>query len=210
MSLGSTVRSWFGPHEHKVAELYRGLFLDIDDLYERVFAWKQDPVRILDVGCGEGAGTERLAAQFPHAEILAIDITPRAGRLYRGRTRGVEFRTCTIQDVAAQQPASFDLVLMCDVIHHIPTAIRPEILRAAIATLTDDGTFFLKDWERSFGPVHWACYASDRWLTGDKVEHLAPEQMRQLVLSNTATMQVRETARVRPWRNNYAMAFARA
>ena len=47
-----------------------------------------NPRRILEVGCGEGAVSERLAALYPNAEITAIDITPNVGRLYAGRLGG--------------------------------------------------------------------------------------------------------------------------
>ncbi len=124
MPLGLTIRAMFGRHERRIADLYRALFMDLDDFADKIGGWAPGARRILEVGCGEGAVTEKLAAAFPDTTILAIDITPRAGRLYRGRAEGVEFRTATVQDIARDNPGQFDLVVMSDVVHHIPLALR--------------------------------------------------------------------------------------
>jgi 2-polyprenyl-3-methyl-5-hydroxy-6-metoxy-1,4-benzoquinol methylase len=208
MPLGPFVRSHLGRHERRVAELYRSLFVDVDDFARKIHNWMPCPRRILEVGCGEGAVTERLAKSFPEAQILAIDITPRAGRMYRGRSHGVEFRCATVQEIAESLPAQFDLIVLADVLHHVPGGLRPDVIAAIERTLAPDGRFILKDWGRTAQPIHWLCHASDRWLTGDRVAYLTPPEAKRLVGAAAPRLQVVAEGDVKPWRSNYALVFA--
>jgi len=50
------------------------------------------PLRILDAGCGTGAGTVAVAALNPDAEVVAVDISPKALSLAKARAEqeGIE------------------------------------------------------------------------------------------------------------------------
>ncbi len=207
MPIGPLVRKSFGRHEHLVAHLYRSLFLNLRDYAAKIVDWAPDATRILEVGCGEGAVTEILANAYPVAEILAIDITPRVGRLYRGRRDGVEFREISVQDIAAEQPGRFDLITLSDVVHHIPREMRAEIFSAISRCLAPGGRFVLKDWGRALTPIHWLCHAGDRWLTGDRVAYLTPREAMELVTTSQPNLHAVAQGRVRPWSNNYALTF---
>lgn len=85
----------------------------------------QDPVRILDAGCGTGVSTDYLALLNPGAEILAVDISPgtlevarerlrRSGASERARVR-VEQRS--LLDLAGEGP--FDYINSVGVLHHL-------------------------------------------------------------------------------------------
>lgn len=43
-------------------------------LYERLQDLRTEPERIVDLGCGSGAGTAELKQQFRHAEVIGVDI----------------------------------------------------------------------------------------------------------------------------------------
>lgn len=208
MPLGPTIRALFGRHERLTAHIYRSLFMDLADYGATISKWAVKPQRVLEVGCGEGAVTEILASTFPEAQILAIDITPRAGRMYRARAEGVEFRQATVQALAEEQPSSFDLIVLSDVIHHVPNDLRAEVLSAIGKALAPGGRFVLKDWSQSTTPIHWLCHAGDRWLTGDRVAHLKPAEAKALVSRHVPNLQPVGEDRVRPWRNNYALIFS--
>ncbi len=208
MAIGSTIRRMFGRHEHRVSELYRGLFMDLDDYARHLREVIPSASRILEVGCGEGAVTEILAETFPDAEILAIDITPNVGRLYRGRTQGVTFRQTSIQEIAAAHPGAFDLVTLSDVLHHIPRDLRTGILGAVERAVAKDGRFLLKDWGRKLTPIHAVCYAGDRYLTGDRIAYLTPDEARELAGSAFDKLQFAGCGTIRPWSNNYTQLFA--
>lgn len=195
----------FGRHERLVAELWRAGFIDLDDFFRQVGRWVPQPRAILEFGCGEGAGTERLAAAYPDASILAIDIAENLGRLYRGRDQGVTFRRVSVTEMVSTHAGKFDLIIMCDVLHHIPEDLRPEIIAAARTLLAPGGSFICKDWARTATPIHWIAYAADRWLTGDKIRYATPPEAEELFGHSFGASAVRERATIKPWRNNFAL-----
>ena len=53
-----------GPSQHNYTELYERLF----------FQWKNEPVKIFEIGIAEGGSLEMWQAYFPKARIFAVDI----------------------------------------------------------------------------------------------------------------------------------------
>jgi SAM-dependent methyltransferase len=210
MSLGSFIRRLFGPYEHAVASAYRAIYIDMDALVACFLRWQPAAARILEVGCGEGAVTERLRVAYPDATITAIDITPRVGRLYRGSRARVRFMQCAVHDIATAEPAHYDLVILSDVVHHVPIELRQGLIDSACVSLAPGGLLIFKDWERNLTPIHWLCHASDRWLTGDTIQYMGREEMRgRLSASFGADALVAET-RIGPWWNNLATLVRKA
>jgi SAM-dependent methyltransferase len=204
MKAGPFIRKMFGPYERRVSEAYRSIYIDIDAFVELMRQWKPRASRVLEVGCGEGAVTQRLTTTYPDAKITAIDITPRVGRLYRGLLDNVRFIRCGVQDIAAAESGQYDLVVLSDVLHHVPLELRQELFDAVRMVLAPKGTFVFKDWERNFAPIHWLCYASDRWLTGDRVSYMTRAEMRERLALAFGEAALVAEARVAPWWNNIA------
>ncbi len=201
-SIGATVRRLFGPLEPTVSEFYRGLFVDLDEFARAIKSWVPDAHRILEVGCGEGAMTERLVLHYPEAEILGIDISPRLGRLYRGPRRLVKFQQRTVDDIVGEAPQHFDLVVLADVMHHVQPEIRPEFFQSVEAALLPGGHLVFKDWERSISPQHAICFFMERYITGDTVQYCDLSELKSfshLALANDR--------RIGPWRNNLALHY---
>jgi 2-polyprenyl-6-hydroxyphenyl methylase/3-demethylubiquinone-9 3-methyltransferase len=194
----------FGPYERQISEAYRSIYIDIDAFVELIRQWKPTANNILEVGCGEGAVTQRLNASYPDAKITAIDITPRVGRLYLGSTDKVRFIQCGVQEIAERESGQFDLVVLSDVLHHVPIELRQGLLDAIRIALAPNGTFVFKDWQRNFAPIHWLCYASDRWLTGDRISYMTRDEMRERLASSFGAPSLVGEARVGPWWNNIA------
>jgi 2-polyprenyl-3-methyl-5-hydroxy-6-metoxy-1,4-benzoquinol methylase len=166
MRPGPLIRGLFGPYERVITEAYRGLFVDLDDFAGRLQVWVPQPRRILEVGCGEGAMTERLSRAYPAATVTGIDITPKIGRLFRGDAARVEFFRKSVEDVARDEPASFDLVVLCDVVHHVPLVERQPLLSAVGRAISAEGSLVIKDWIVSTTPIHWLCNFSIVILPG--------------------------------------------
>lgn len=205
MKPGPFIRKMFGPFEPRISATYRSIYLDIGAFIELMQRWKPEASKILEVGCGEGAVTERLRITYPDAKITAIDITPRIGRLYRGSLHDVEFIQSDIQEIARQKPGHYDLVILSDVLHHVPVEFRQELLNAIRTALAPGGTFIFKDWQRNDALIHWLCYASDRFLTGDRIRYMTQLEMRQFLAISFGSDAIVEEARIRPWWNNIAM-----
>jgi SAM-dependent methyltransferase len=210
MPIGPPIRRMFGPFEHGVAELYRRIFIDLDDFAELMHTWIPQAHRILEVGCGEGAMTERLVTIYPTAAITAIDITPRTGRLFRGNSSTVTFREEVVESVAAREPASFDLVVLCDVMHHVPREARDSLLSAVNRSLALQGKLVIKDWAISPWPIHWLCEMSDRYLTGDNVSYFTMSSIKTMLTGSFGVGCIQQFGTVRPWRNNIALLVERS
>jgi 2-polyprenyl-3-methyl-5-hydroxy-6-metoxy-1,4-benzoquinol methylase len=204
MGLGALIRGCFGRHERWISDVYRAIFIDIDQFVNRLVDWAPEAHRILEVGCGEGAVTERLVAAFPGAQVTGIDIMPRLGRLYAGPGERARFIEITVQEFARHEPGSYDLVVLADVLHHVPLEIRNELM-AAIRTLMAPGArFAMKEWERNYSPIYWLCYLSDRWVTGDRIHYLTrAEGHRQIDMAFGPASRIAEV-RIAPWRANIA------
>jgi 2-polyprenyl-6-hydroxyphenyl methylase/3-demethylubiquinone-9 3-methyltransferase len=192
-----------GPIERPVANYYRAIFFDIGHLAREVGAWVPAE-RILEIGCGEGSLTERLSKVYPAARITGIDITPRVGRLFRGDRERVTFIQQTTQDFAVANAASFDLVLICDVIHHVPWDIHKEFLTDARRAVRPGGRLVLKDWERRTNIAHLLCYLSDRYVTGDRIRYASADELRELLRSVFGQFNIEREFRIPPLSNNIA------
>lgn len=204
MAIGAKVRRVFGKHERKVSELWRAIFVDLDAWTAAVREWAPAATRILELGCGEGYSTERLAAAFPEARIDAVDIADNIGRLYQGPLDKVQFRQMFAEELAAQQPGSYDLIILADVIHHVPSSARQSLLEAVRTLLAPGGVLLFKDWARNNTPIYYVGYASDRWLTGDRIEYLTPSEAGDMLRSVFGATSLVSEKRIRPWQNNYA------
>ncbi|HVM37389.1 MAG TPA: class I SAM-dependent methyltransferase [Sphingomicrobium sp.] len=204
MPVGPMVRRLFGPHERQISNAYRAIYINLDRFAEALNLWVPDASNILEVGCGEGAVTERLARLYPEAKITGIDISPRLGRLYDGPTDRVSFVRQTVQELAAARPGQYDLVILSDVLHHVPASMHAELLAAIRQALAPGGSFVFKEWERTATPIHWLCYLSDRWLTGDRVRYMTRQELRDRLVATFGRQQIAGELRIGPWRNNLA------
>jgi SAM-dependent methyltransferase len=204
MKPGPMIRKMLGPLERPIGDAYRGLYIDLNDFAALILQWKPTAERILEVGCGEGAVTQRLAVAYPRASITAIDISPRVGRMYAGPRGRVAFVQCTAEQAAAAEPHRYDLVVLSDVVHHVPQAARQSLLESIGTALAPGGSFIFKDWEKNRTPIHWMCYASDRWLTGDRIEYMSRQQMRDYLARTFGEPALVAERRVRPRWNNLA------
>lgn len=94
--------------------------------------------RALDVGCGGGLLSEALSAEG--ATVCGIDMAAelidiaKLHALESGRT--VDYRQVSAEALAAEQPASFDLVCCMEMLEHVP---EPASVIAACAALVKPG-----------------------------------------------------------------------
>ena len=94
--------------------------------------------RALDVGCGGGILAESMAMQG--ARVTGIDLAeaPLAvARLHAARSgAAVDYRACSAEALACQEPQAYDVVTCMEMLEHVP---RPEEVIAACARLVRPG-----------------------------------------------------------------------
>ena len=102
--------------------------------------------RILDLGCGVGDFTARLARLAPRGAVLGVDADPgmvAAARQGSGVGQGnVRFEVCRAQDVGTVvAPGEQDLVISVAMLQWIPAAEHPQVLSGVHRALRPGGWF---------------------------------------------------------------------
>ncbi len=208
MTIGSSVRRMLGPRlEHVAADRYRRLFVDLDALAATIVGLGSFTT-VVEVGCGEGALLTRVMdALGPEASAVGIDIAANPGHGYSGRNQQVTFRQADVADVVAEG-RRFDLVVISDVLHHIPPADRRTFLESCRELLAPNGTIVVKEWVRRRNLAHLAAYGSDRYVSGDKSVQFYNEDELQAVFGEVFRSDGAPlfTSYARPHWNNVVLA----
>jgi ubiquinone/menaquinone biosynthesis C-methylase UbiE len=125
---------------------------------------RTDGLRVLEIGCGRGVGTEIIVERFRAREVVAFDLDP--DMVSQARARLARYLTARVHlhvgDAAAiaEPDASFDAVFDFGIVHHIPQ------WRDAVAevrrVLRPAGRFFFEEVTRQ---------ALERWGYRTFLEH---------------------------------------
>lgn len=94
---------------------------------------------VLDVGCGGGILSDSMARKG--AQVTGIDLSTKALKVAQlhaleVQTPNVQYREISAESMAAQQPASFDVVTCMEMLEHVPD---PASVVRACATLVKPG-----------------------------------------------------------------------
>lgn len=105
--------------------------------------WQASVGRVLDFGCGCGSSTVALAAQFPNAEIVGVELLEKQADLARRRLEhhevgGARVLVSPSGDSVPDDLGLFDLVCLSAVYEHLLPGERPVIL-GLLSSLTRVG-----------------------------------------------------------------------
>lgn len=135
------------------------------------------PKRILEIGCGIGDISYRLAQTFHQAQIIGLDISPRsielANKLFANER--LTFHTGKLTEL---NESGFDLIVMMDVFEHISSDERTEFM-SGISKLMNPGAVIFAScpspeflaWLRIHSPQH--IQPVDEDITVDVISSLA-------------------------------------
>ena len=111
---------------------------------------KLDDLKVLDVGCGGGILSEAMAQRG--AQVLGIDLAERSLKvaqlhaLESGQTR-VQYREVAAEALAAEQPATYDVVTCMEMVEHVPDPAS--IVQACSQLVKPGGWVFLSTINRN-------------------------------------------------------------
>ncbi|MCA6217792.1 bifunctional 2-polyprenyl-6-hydroxyphenol methylase/3-demethylubiquinol 3-O-methyltransferase UbiG [Ideonella sp. B7] len=100
---------------------------------------KLEESEVLDVGCGGGILAESMARR--KAKVLGIDLSTKPLKVARlhaleAGVAPLDYREVAVEDLAAERPASFDVVTCMEMLEHVPD---PASVVKACATLVRPG-----------------------------------------------------------------------
>lgn len=116
-------------HENKVLELLK---------YEN----RNEPLKILDFGCGDGLGTSFLSRYFSNAKINGVDVSEKSIDIANQKS----LNNCSFNAFDGKklpyENEEFDLVFASMVFHHIEFKHHEEILNEISRVLKKGGRFY--------------------------------------------------------------------
>lgn len=139
--------------------------------------------RVIDVGCGGGLLTEGMAARG--AEVTGIDMgkTPLSVARLHQHESGLEidYQQTTAEQVASEQPGSFDIVTCLEMLEHVPNPATS--IAACAALVKDDGRVFFSTINRNPKAYLFAVIGAEYLLqllprgTHDYTKFIRPSEM---------------------------------
>ncbi len=146
--------------------------------------------RVLDVGCGGGILSESMAKRG--ADVTGIDMgeAPLKVAKLHGLESGVQvrYRQITVEELAAEEPASFDVVTCMEMLEHVPD---PASIIAACARLAKPGgQLFFSTLNRNPKSYLFAILGAERVLklvpngTHDFKKFIQPSELGEWIRNN--------------------------
>lgn len=120
---------------------------DLRESLAPVYEWFADlPIRgqVLELACGTGAWTGRLARRADH--VHAIDVAPEMVERAKARVAGVGSATFEVADLYRwQPPAAYDVVFFSFLLTHVPPTLVPRFWQVVSSSLRDGGAVAFVD-----------------------------------------------------------------
>ncbi|WP_198540078.1 methyltransferase domain-containing protein [Streptomyces sp. CT34] len=155
--------------------------------------------RVLDVGCGTGYLTRRMAERVgPGGAVTGIDPSPSVLAYARRKGRHAAGARCTYQEGTAEAldlpDAVADVVVSSLMLHHLPEELRPAALREMYRVLHPGGRLIVAEFRpptSRFGRllIH--------VLAGHAMEHSGVERLDGLIAD--AGFALQGCGDIRPW-----------
>lgn len=111
----------------------------IEAAVETLAEWAPlNPRRVLEIGCGIGATSWRMARAWPKAEVIGSDISPISVDVARTcfQLPNLTYRVGRIEEGSLD--GVFDLIVMMDVYEHVALQDRARLHRAIKSMLSDE------------------------------------------------------------------------
>jgi hypothetical protein len=214
MALGPLIRRFLGPRlARRAGEYYRAIYVDLAKVAAALAAVIPRDAHVLDVGGGDGQPINHLLSVRPDLTITTLDPAPTVGQWIDARYDDQVKRLprTSLAEFVTGPHANADVILIADVMHHIPKYARNKFLDS-VSVLLDRAPsplIIVKDVE----PGNWRALLglwSDRYLTGDRdVNLISRDSVRRLFEEELGPLNCKETDLFKIDGPNYAIVFRR-
>jgi 2-polyprenyl-3-methyl-5-hydroxy-6-metoxy-1,4-benzoquinol methylase len=168
MRIGCLVRSLLGDRAFQpIGKAYRSIFVDLDAVVDAIGILPPN-ARVLDIGGGDGDVINRLLKRNADCRITMIDLADSVGgwveSCFESRVERMP-NTSVIQ--FSGNRAFRDVVIVSDVIHHVPAGMRESFITDILTVVGPKTILIIKDVNPG-GFRSALAYLSDYYITGDK------------------------------------------
>jgi hypothetical protein len=196
-----------------VGRAYRAIYVDLAKVAAELAAAIPHDAHVLDVGGGDGQPINHLLALRSDLMITTLDPAPIVGQWIEERFAGRVTRlpATSLAEYLLGGHNDPDVILISDVMHHIPETARHSFLASVSVLLqrVPDLRIIVKDVE----PAYWRAllgYWSDRYVTGDRhVSLISRDDMAALLQAALGPLRRENTNLFNTDCPNYAMVFYR-
>lgn len=108
-------------------------------------------IKVLDIGCGDGATELFMLGLFPSWQIDAIDVSEKSIAVAKEKKLPVSFSVYNGTQTSFTNE-SFDIIFMAGVLHHVDYGIHPAIIKEVYRLLKKTGRLYLFE-HNPFNPV---------------------------------------------------------
>lgn len=143
--------------------------------------------KVIDIGCGGGILAESMAKKG--ANVTGIDLSEKALKVadLHGLESGVSVRyeKITAEDIAAREPAQYDVVTCMEMLEHVPNAAS--IIQACTALVKPGGQVFFSTLNRNLKSYLFAIIGAEYLLqllpkgTHDYAKFITPAELSQAI-----------------------------
>ncbi|WP_310385706.1 bifunctional 2-polyprenyl-6-hydroxyphenol methylase/3-demethylubiquinol 3-O-methyltransferase UbiG [Roseateles sp.] len=168
--------------------------------------------QVLDVGCGGGILSDSMARRG--AQVLGIDLASKALKVAKlhameAGTEGVEYREIAVEALAAERPASFDVVTCMEMLEHVPDPAS--VLRACAELVKPGGWVFLSTLNRNLKSFLFAIVGAEYLLkmlpagTHEYARFLRPSELAQFCRDADLDLQCSRGLSYNPLTQRYSL-----
>ncbi len=171
----SSIISLYNPLITKIYVFLRQIEFPLDAL-DRYLPKKG---RIIDLGCGVGCTDIYLALKEKELRILGIELDAGRVRVARKASERIENLRFETGDITRQEvlPAC-DVILLVDVLHHIPRKAHYPLIDKCYASLPKGGMLIVKDIDTRPRWKFWYNYLQDKVMTlNGRLNFITPMDM---------------------------------
>jgi hypothetical protein len=214
MPIGSSIRRLLGARlARRAGRWYRAIYVDLNREAAALASAIPRGAHVLDVGGGDGEPINHLLGIRRDLRITTLDPGPVVGQWIDAcfDDRVTRLPRTDLSQYFARNGSDPDVILIADVLHHVPEQARAEFLRPVrdLFGRVPDLRVVVKDVE----PGTWRGllgYWSDRYITGDaNVSPISREQLARLLEDALGPLRCEYTNLFEVDRPNYAVAYYR-
>jgi SAM-dependent methyltransferase len=215
VALGTVIRRVLGARlGRRAGGWYRAIYVDLAKAAAALSTVIPSAAHVLDVGGGDGQPLNHLLALRPDLKITTIDPAPVVGEWIEKRFEAQVTRLpgTSLAEYLSAGVKDPDVILISDVLHHIPASARAGFLDSVRILLerVPRLRILVKDVE----PGSWRSLLglwSDRYITGDQgVSPISSENVARLLEQALGPLCREDTNLFRMDKPNYAIAFYRS